>query len=140
MRLELTKRTELALRTMQTLARAGARVKGADLATRIGSTAAYVPQVVAPLVGRGWVSSEPGPSGGYQLTVPLDAVAVLDLIEAVEGPTDTGTCVLVGTSCSADEPCALHQPWTRARGALTAELAATSIAAVNQPSETRRTT
>ncbi len=144
MRLELTKRTELALRAIQALAAADERVKGADLAAHIGSTAAYVPQVVAPLVARGWVRSEPGPLGGYQLVTSLDAVAVLELIEAIEGPTDTGTCVLVGRSCSSAEPCALHQPWTRARDALMAELAATSIEAVDRrstgPSVPRRTT
>ncbi len=134
MRLELTRRTELALRAMQTLAGAGGRMKGADLAARIDSTPAYVPQVVAPLVSQGWVTSEPGPLGGYRLATPLDRVAVLDLIETIEGPTDTGRCVLVGQSCSPDEPCALHEPWTRARSALMAELATTSIEDVNRPS------
>lgn len=140
MRLEMTKRTELALRAMRALASLGSRVKGAELAAHIDSTPAYVPQVVAPLVTRGWVSSEPGPLGGYRLEAPLDTVAVLELIEAIEGPTDTGRCVLVGRSCSAGEPCALHEPWTRARGALMAELAATSIEEVNEPSAVRRTT
>ena len=127
MRLELTKRTELALQALQTLAGAGQRLKGAQLAERIGSTPTYVPQVVAPLVAAGWVSSEPGPLGGYQLVAPLARVAVLDLIEAVEGPTETTTCVLAGGGCRPDQPCALHEPWTRARAALMAELAATTI-------------
>ncbi|MDH3753210.1 MAG: Rrf2 family transcriptional regulator [Acidimicrobiia bacterium] len=139
MRLELNKRTELALRALEVLASSPSRVKGADLAGRIDSTVAFVPQVVAPLVGRGWVSSEPGPLGGYELRTPLDEVAVLELIEVMEGPTDTGTCVLKGRECAADEPCALHEPWTRARAALMAELTATSIDDIHGSSTTRRT-
>jgi len=139
MRLELTKRTELALRALRILDTTPARIKGADLADQIDSTAAFVPQVLGPLVRCGWVSSEPGPLGGYQLATALTDVAVLDLIEAIEGPTETGTCVLVGTQCSPSAPCALHEPWTRARAALMAELAATSIDEVNGSPPSRRT-
>lgn len=37
--------------------------------------------------------SEPGPTGGYVVTIDLAEVSVLDVIESVEGPTDTGRCV-----------------------------------------------
>jgi DNA-binding IscR family transcriptional regulator len=69
------------------------------------------------------VHSAPGPTGGHQLVADLDTVSLLDLIEAVEGPTDDGRCVMATQSCPAPEPCAVHDTWLRARSALTDELA-----------------
>jgi len=126
-RLEITRRSDLAARAVVVLGRSGARMKGAELAALLGTTAGFVPQVLGPLVERGWVSSVPGPTGGYQSAVPAARLSVLDVIEAIEGPTDTGRCVLVDRPCSGAGPCALHHPWARARAHLLAELERTPL-------------
>lgn len=112
---------------MQALAAADGRLKGPALADAVGSTPGFVSQVVNPLVRAGWVRSEPGPSGGYSLAVALDELSVLAVIEAIEGPTDSGRCVLVDRPCDETGTCALHVPWMRARTQLLGELAATSV-------------
>ena len=104
------------------------RIKGPDLAERIGTTPGFVSQVLTPLVQAGWVASDPGPTGGYSLTVDLTEVSVLAVIEAVEGPTDSGRCVLINRPCTETGSCAMHVPWQRARESLMRELAAVSIA------------
>jgi len=104
------------------------RIKGAELSERIGTTPGFVSQVVTPLVRAGWVRSDPGPRGGYSLTVDLAEVSVLAVIEAVEGETETGQCVLADRPCSESGSCALHVPWQRARDGLLRELGAVSIA------------
>ncbi len=110
---------------MAALAPAGTRVKAGDLAAALDTTAGFVPQVVGPLVKAGWVRSVPGPSGGYLLTADAAELSVLDVVEAIDGPTDTGRCVVEGHPCgSAGAPCALHEAWGSARAALTAVLAA----------------
>lgn len=126
MRLELTRKADLAARTMVVLAGAG-RLKAGDLADRLGTTAGFVPQVVGPLVREGWVVSVPGPTGGYELTVDLGAVSVHQVIEAAEGPTNTGRCVVVDRPCEAGQPCLVHDAWAGARRELTAALSATSL-------------
>lgn len=128
MRLEITRRADLATRALLALAGTGARTKAGALAEALGTTPGFLSQAMTPLVARGWVRSDPGPAGGYTLTAPLDDVTVLAVIEAVEGPTDTGRCVLEPRACSGAGPCALHQPWSRARGQLLDELAATPLA------------
>ncbi|HHC07660.1 MAG TPA: Rrf2 family transcriptional regulator [Actinobacteria bacterium] len=125
MRLELTKRTELAMRAMRCLD--GELTPGRDLARRLGVSLHYLPQIMGPLVAAGWVDSVPGRRGGYRRIVPLGSVTTLAVIEAVEGPTDTGRCVLRDGPCPEEGQCALHLPWTRARTALTAELGRTSL-------------
>ncbi len=136
MRLELQRKTDLALRAMTQL-NGATRAKGPDLAAAIGTTPAFIPQVMMPLVQRGWVQSEPGPTGGYRRAVELAAVSMLDLIEAVEGPTVTDTCVLRGGPCPAEENCALHDAWMRARSALLDELAAIPLTAALRAEEVR---
>jgi len=50
--------------------------------------------------------------------VGLDEVSVLEIIEAVDGVTDTGRCVVADRLCNSDSPCALHVAWTQARSEL----------------------
>jgi Rrf2 family transcriptional regulator, iron-sulfur cluster assembly transcription factor len=132
-RLEITRRSDLASRAVVVLARSGSRMKSAELADALGTTAGFMPQVLGPLVERGWVISVPGPTGGYEAVAAPERLSVLDVIEAVEGPTVTGRCVLVDRLCSDAGHCALHQPWGRARAGLLDELARTSLAELEVP-------
>lgn len=130
MRLEITRRSDLATRALIELARLARRTKSTELAEAIGTTPGFLSQAMTPLVARGWVRSEPGPSGGYSLTADLAEVSVLDVIEAIEGPSDAGRCVLEDRPCGTAGPCALHQPWQRARTQLLDELSKSSLAAL----------
>ena len=132
MRLELTKRTDLALKALAVLQSNG-DVNGASMADSIGTTTNYLPQVLKPLVMEGWVCSTPGRGGGYRLCTDLDEVSVLQVIESMEGPAEEDQCVLRGAPCPAPEPCALHDSWVAARGALLRELGSTSVATTFEP-------
>lgn len=130
MRLEVTRKSDLAVRALRTLDDNG-RMKGPAVAEAIGATAGFVAQVLNPLVRAGWVRSDPGPTGGYVLTATLSDVSVLDVIEAIEGPTDAGRCVLAERPCNEHGQCALHAAWMRAQAKLLQELDRTSVAAAS---------
>lgn len=121
MRLELTRKTDLALRAFRTLAGAPDRLSGRALADAVGTTVPFIAQVMGPMVRAGLVTSRPGPSGGYALAPGAAAASVLRVIEAVEGPIDAGRCVLVGGPCGTDV-CSVHHAWQDARAALEAAL------------------
>ena len=128
MRLELTKKTDLAYQALATIASIpDHRVNGADLATNLSITTHYLPHVMAPLTRSGWITSTSGPRGGYTITTELNDITLLDLVEAVEGPIDMSTCLHLGPRHQQNESCALHRPWTKAREALIAELAHVTI-------------
>ena len=120
-RLEITRRSDLAVRALAILASSPGRMKGSQLAFSLGTTVGFLPQVLLPLVER---------LAGYLAEVSLDEVTVLEVIEAVEGPTNTGRCVLWDGPCAGDELCALHVPWSRARGQLLELLGATKLSEV----------
>lgn len=126
-RLEITQRADLAVRALVVLHRSPTRLKSADLAAALGTTPGFVPQAMGPLVRAGWVHSVPGPTGGYEPLVGVDALNVLDVVEAVDGPTDSGRCVVAGRPCKTMAPCALHVAWGLARCELVSSLAAMSV-------------
>lgn len=130
MRLEITQRADLAVRALVVLHRSPARLKSADLAVALGTTAGFIPQVMGPLVREGWVHSVPGPTGGYEPLLGVETLSVLDVVEAVDGPTDSGRCVVADRRCDASEPCALHVAWGLARRALVSSLAVVSVGAL----------
>lgn len=103
------------------------RRTSAEIAEAIGSTTKFVPHVMSPLVAAGWVDSTRGPHGGYSINDAAAQASVLAVIEAVEGPTVSGKCVLAGTPCPALERCSLHDAWSSARNALVEELNAIPV-------------
>ena len=123
MRLEVTRKADLAVRALRALQPAGVRRKSSDLAADLGTTAGFLAQVMTPLVRAGWVGSVPGPTGGY-VALAGDP-SLLAVIEAADGPTETGQCVVAGRPCDSSDPCALHHAWLMARAALVATLATT---------------
>jgi Rrf2 family transcriptional regulator, iron-sulfur cluster assembly transcription factor len=127
MRLEISRRADLAVRALVALSSESSRMKAGDLARVLDTTPGFVPQIVGPLVKRGWVRSEPGPRGGYSASGDLDEVTVLDVIEAVDGPTDLGHCVVADRPCGGAPHCALHVAWGRARDELLDQLRQVSL-------------
>jgi Rrf2 family iron-sulfur cluster assembly transcriptional regulator len=127
MRLEITRRADLATRALLELSVTHERLKSSELAERLDTSAGFLAQAMTPLVNRGWVRSDPGPTGGYTAVAEPERVSVLDVIEAVEGPTETKQCVLENRTCASGGTCALHHPWSRARSQFLDELSATSF-------------
>jgi len=130
MRLEVTRRSDLAIRALLALSEGQERTKAVDLADAVGTTKGFLTQVMNPLVQQGWVRSDPGPTGGYAADFEPATVSVLAVIEAIEGPVDTGLCVLEDRACAVAGTCALHRPWSRARANLVDELGSQSLASL----------
>jgi Rrf2 family iron-sulfur cluster assembly transcriptional regulator len=133
MKFAIQKKTGLAVGSLQALHDAGKTVQSPELAAAIDTTTSFLPQIMAPLVKKGWVDSKRGPNGGYRLAADPESISVLDLIEAVEGDTDTMTCVLKGGPCGGLEHCSFHEPWKAARTALLNELASVPVLTLTQP-------
>jgi Rrf2 family protein len=133
MKFAIQKKTGLAVESLHALFAAGRSVQSPELASAIDTTTSFLPQIMAPLVQKGWVVSKRGPNGGYQLVADPESISVLDLIEAVEGETDTSTCVLKGGPCGGLEHCSFHKPWKAARTALLDELASVPVLTLTAP-------
>lgn len=136
MHLDLTQRSDLALRALDVINRSGGEiVSGPEIAKVLGISAHYLGTIMGPLTRAGWVRSSTGPTGGYRLATIVSDRSLLDLIEAMEGAVDRDTCMHKDPMRPVEELCALHEPWTRARDALLDELSATNLGDVLGPND-----
>ena len=126
MKLEILDRTDLAVRALRLLADVEHASSG-RLADRLDTSPGFLTQVLAPLVQSGHLISSRGPGGGYRFAADPDDLTMLEVIEAIEGPTDDGRCVLENAPCPRRELCSLHDAWIAARESLLETLAATPV-------------
>jgi len=82
----------------------------ADIARRQGISLSYLEQLFALLRKRGLVSSVRGPGGGYKLGRDADAIAVVDVIGAVDESVDATRCG-GRENCQGEERCLTHDLW-----------------------------
>jgi len=115
MNISFQRRTDLAISALRALNGVGA-VRGVELAEEIETTPSYLPQVMAPLVKAGWVTSERGPGGGYRLA-DVGRISLFAVVEATEGSGD-GRCVLRDAPCPGERGCPVHAVWSQARDVL----------------------
>lgn len=146
MRLAINVKTDLGLKALRILA-SDPRVWTANaLAEKVSTTPVFIKEAMGTFVKAGWVYSGPGPSGGYLYASPRPSPSLLEVIEAIEGPTAPDNCVLRnGERCgliSGRPLCELHDGWIRACEVLVAVLGATpaiSAPAPNAPAPNQLT-
>ena len=109
MRLDLTKRSDYALRAMLALARTGdGLLSSRKIAQEMHIPPRFLPQIMGDLTRAGLVDAHPGRAGGYRLARAADSVNLLTVIEAVEGDPHRQICVMRGSPCGADGECGVH--------------------------------
>jgi Rrf2 family protein len=132
MKIELGQTGDYAVRSILALARAGRRLKAREIAEEMALPAKFLPQILGLLIRAGIVSSVAGPDGGYELAREPEAISLLDVIEAAEGPVRSTKCVLRGGPCRLDGTCAVHDAWADAQAALAAKLARTNFGSLRR--------
>jgi Rrf2 family transcriptional regulator, cysteine metabolism repressor len=136
----------------------GRRTDGArpDVATPVSLTSvaeaenlplSYLEHLVAKLRQAGLVTSVRGAHGGYRLARDASEIAMLDVVQALEGPIAPMECFhaeregRVLCSHEADpDPCATKLLWTRVHGGVTKALAGTTLAELVEFSEAQPAT
>jgi Rrf2 family protein len=131
MRLRLTKRTDYAVRACLLLAVSpDVPVSNRRIAQRMVVPDRFLPQVLSDLARAGIIESTSGKLGGYRLSRDPTDLTLLELIETMEGPSRSETCVLEEHPCSGDSACALHSVWSAAQSAFLQVLAGTTLAEI----------
>ena len=95
----------------------------------------YLEHLVAKLRQAGLVSSVRGAHGGYRLARPAGEIAMLEVVQALEGPitpmecfqTDSEGRVLCSHESDGDQACATKLLWTRVQGGISKALTGTTL-------------
>jgi Rrf2 family protein len=129
MRLELTHRGDYAIRAMIALSHNDrGRLSVRRIAEQMSIPVAFLPQVMRDLVAAGLVESAAGRSGGYWLARPATSIAVLEIVESIEGDSRRTTCVLRGSPCGLDGHCDAHDVFFAAQSAMLDRLRRATLA------------
>ncbi|MGB2675929.1 MAG: Rrf2 family transcriptional regulator [Candidatus Acidiferrum sp.] len=128
--MQVTRATDYAVRIMVELASLppGHKAQLNELIESTGVRGSFLSKVVQRLVHAGMVSSHRGTRGGFSMRVSGEEVTLLDVIEAIEGPTQMNLCLASGPSCERKPWCGVHPVWQKAQSAFVRELASVSIA------------
>ena len=129
MRLQLTKRTDYAIRACVHLAAEGrCPIPSRMIAEEMAIPTGFLPQVMADLSRAGIVGAVAGKHGGYCLRRLPGEVSLLDVVLATETASRREQCVMRDAPCDADPACALHSVLGSAESSYTGILDRTSLA------------
>jgi len=83
----------------------------ADISKRQGISLSYLEQLFARLRRGALVDSVRGPGGGYRMARELSAIAISDIVDAVDESLDSTRCSQRG-DCHNGETCLTHHLWS----------------------------
>ncbi len=138
--LRLSKLTDYAVVVMVQLSRqtsGGTGVSTAPcLAQATGIPEPTVAKVLKALAAYGLVSSQRGARGGYRLARALSAVAVAEVITAIDGPITMTACVDGATGgCEAQTCCPIRGRWDPVNDAIRATLSSITLDSMDNASD-----
>lgn len=128
---------EAAIHSAATLAglEGDSTLPGAALAEAYGLSSSYLLKHLNALTAAGILESVPGPSGGYRLARRAEAITLLDIVLAIEGPQPAFRCAEIRRNgpvklpaSAYSKPCGINAAMLRAERAWRAALAAESLA------------
>jgi len=128
--MQITRATDYAVRVVVELATLpkGKKAQLASLEAATGVSGSFLSKVLQRLVHRGIVASHRGTGGGFCLRPHGEKTTLLQVVEAMEGPTTLNLCLIAGLSCDRKPWCGVHPVWQRAQAALTEVLASVTVA------------
>jgi len=108
----------------------GERVFARDIADCTGHPPAYLAKVLNSLTNQGLVESKRGYRGGFLLTQDASDVSLLDIVEAVEGPTWNEGCLLGMVESRPGRICPTDAFWRDTMDQIRSELAGRTLASI----------
>jgi len=109
--------TEGAIRTVLYLALAGPerKVPGEEICRTQDISVPFLNKITRSLAGRRLVATVRGAGGGFQLAKPPEAITLLEVIEAVQGPFLYNECLVGPHTCPRESDCPVHPVWKQIR-------------------------
>jgi Rrf2 family transcriptional regulator, iron-sulfur cluster assembly transcription factor len=118
--MELTRKTEYAIRGMLHLARLpeGEIAMMADISRSEGVPRMFLAKIFQGFIRAGLVSSVRGSRGGFMLKRDSSQITLREIVEAVEGPIVPNRCVMGEGVCPLSKTCTVHPVWRRVQASV----------------------
>ncbi|MBS0212619.1 MAG: SUF system Fe-S cluster assembly regulator [Proteobacteria bacterium] len=132
--LRVTRLTDYASLVLTLLAADVQRVhSAAELAERAHLEAPTVSKLLKSLAQAGLVEAFRGANGGYRLARPADAISLIEIVEAIEGPLGMTECSLHDGDCGIQDHCGVRANWRRINDVVADALRAVTLAQLLAP-------
>jgi len=126
--LRLSRLTDYAVVALVRLGRSEGVATSPGIAAAIGIPEPTVAKVLKALTNSGLVVSTRGAHGGYRLSRPLSAIAVAEVIVAIDGPIALTSCVDGAVGCESQSLCPMAGRWDPVNDAIRDALAGITLA------------
>lgn len=138
--LRVTRLTDYATLVLTVLAaEPGAVLSAAELAERAGLEAPTVAKVLKPLAQAGLVEGFRGVHGGYRLARAPEAIGLLEIVTAIEGPPGITECSVHDGNCTLERRCGVRANWRRINDVVIDALRGVTLAQMlESPAPSRR--
>jgi Rrf2 family iron-sulfur cluster assembly transcriptional regulator len=89
-----------------------------ELASILGVPYHFLAKILQQLAHQGLLRSNKGKWGGFAFAKPANRITLLHIIEAIDGEDFLRDCVLGFPNCSSENPCSLHELWSKSRDSI----------------------
>ena len=127
--MEITRRTDYAIRLLMELAReGGGPISVRKLASAQGVPYAFARGIQQDLAAAGLVESRRGAAGGAVLARSPEDITLLDVVRATQSGPSCSVCTSDPTWCERMGGCAVHRVWREADEMMASYLGTKSLA------------
>ena len=132
--MQITRQADYAVRAMVYLAqlKPGDHAATGKIAKEKSIPPSFLAKIVSQLGVAGLLHTSRGARGGVSLAKPAEAISLLDVVEAIDGPILLNNCVGESSTCDYDESCPLKPVWCDAQKILIDHLSKANFAQFSQ--------
>lgn len=130
--MQITRQADYALRAMVYLAQIEPNLRAAtsQIAEAQHIPPSFLAKIISQLSIAGLIHTSRGARGGVSLARPPEAISVLEVVEAIDGPLTLNECSHDSTSCAYGETCPLRPLWCETQADMVDRLRKTTFASV----------
>jgi Rrf2 family protein len=112
----VTREADYAVRCILLLSKEPDRIISAnEISKSMSIPRSFVAKILQRLSRKGIVKSTQGVSGGFRLAKKPARINLLEVIEAIQGPSAMSVCAIDKRICSLSRTCAVHPIWVELR-------------------------
>jgi Rrf2 family protein len=133
--MQITRQAEYAIRAVHYVSKLGAHQRAAtwQIAQAQHIPSSFLAKIISQLSIAGLIQTTRGAHGGVVLGKPAEAITLLDVVEAIDGPIALNECVGDESTCDFAEDCPLRATWCDAQNDLVRRLRGTNFAGFSNP-------
>ncbi len=128
----MNRRADYTVRMMVDLAYMSDRqwVDVGEIAQRQDVSKPFMAKIASQAAAAGLLTTRRGTGGGLALTQPADKITLLQIVEAIDGPTSLNQCTFEPSRCPRSNKCAVHPIWEKAQQQFNELLSNTSLSEI----------